>query len=79
MKIITLRGAQCRHGEMKKAIRFTLKWYTGPMIPPEVHIFAKPHGGDNRLSPKLTSSEFSGYIDYLIEELEALRTEGNKE
>ena len=31
-----------------------------------------------RLTPKLTESEFDGYIDHLIDELEHIRQEGKR-
>ena len=45
---------------------------------PEVTILARHDGAYGRLTPKLAESEFDGYIDHLIAELESLRQEGNR-
>ena len=47
-------------------------------INPEVEIHARHDGTYERMTPKLTESEFDGYIDHLIDELEYIRREGKR-
>lgn len=43
---------------------------------PEVEIHARHDGTYESMTPKLTESEFDGYIDDLIDELESIRRKG---
>jgi hypothetical protein len=47
-------------------------------MPPQVLIHAKHDATHHRLTPKITESEFDGYIDNLIKELEQIRQEGKR-
>ena len=47
-------------------------------ITPEAEIHSRHAGGFVRLSPKITEVELDGFIDHLIDELEAIRKEGHK-
>ena len=47
-------------------------------MPPQFLIHAKHDGTYHRLTPKITESEFDGYIDVLIKELEQIRQEGKQ-
>lgn len=45
---------------------------------PEVQIYARHDGTHQRMTPNITESEFDGYINDLISELEHLRREGKR-
>jgi hypothetical protein len=47
-------------------------------LPPQVVIQGKHDATYHRLTPKITESEFDGYIDLLIAELEQIRREGKR-
>ena len=47
-------------------------------MPLEIEIHAKHDGIYQRMTPKITESQFDGYIDSLINELEEIRREGNR-
>jgi len=51
-----------------------------PKIPtnPEVEIHARYQGCFEPMTPKITESEFDGYIDHFIKELEQIRREGKR-
>ena len=47
-------------------------------IKPDVEIQARHDGTYVHMTPKITESQFDGYIDLLIEELEYIRREGKR-
>jgi hypothetical protein len=47
-------------------------------MPPQVTIIALHDATWHRLTPKITESEFNGYIDDFIKELEQIRKEGKR-
>jgi hypothetical protein len=64
-----------------KPVFFKLEFPTGDpkfSLPPQVLIHAKHDATYHRLTPKTTESEFDGYIDDLIKELEQIRQEGKR-
>lgn len=47
-------------------------------LQPEVEIQARHDGTYVHMTPKISKSEFDGYINLLIEELEYIRREGKR-
>ncbi len=47
-------------------------------ITPEAEIHARHDDTYKRMTPKMTESEFDGYIDHLVVELEQVRREGRR-
>jgi hypothetical protein len=45
---------------------------------PEVEIHARHDGTYERMTPKMTESQFDGYIDHLKNELDHIRREGQR-
>ncbi len=64
-----------------KSVFFKLKFpKVDPNFPinPEAEIHARHNATYECMTPKLTESEFDGYIDHLIDELEYIRREGKQ-
>jgi len=62
---------------MGKQIFFKLE-FPKTYLPPQIIIHAKYNATFHPLTPKITESEFDGYIDLLIQELEQIRKEGKQ-
>ena len=62
---------------MGKPVFFKLE-FPETYLPPQITIYAKHDATFHPLTPKITESEFDGYIDRLIQELEQIRKEGKQ-
>ena len=55
--------------------RLHLRYHKGELMTSYAEIYANPINDGDTISPELTKSEFGGYVDLLISELETIKKE----